>query len=650
MAYVHRARNPSGLGPLLAWPVHVLVLALAVALAYGHTLDVPFYLDDFSSILENSLVYHWQGFAALRAYAPMRVLTYASFALNHRWGGFDPVGYHLVNLAIHFLAGVAVYGFTRGVLRTPHVEGSVSPSVRAGVPLFVSLVFLLHPLQTGAVTYIVQRLASMAALFYVAALAAYLQARLAARARTRILASAACALCAFLALFTKENAATLPGALLLLELVLLRPRRSDWPRLAGVLMGSAALVWLLTALSFGGDPFSLGAMGDLASQSRQISRGTYLATQMPVLWTYIRLFFWPVGLHLDRSVDLHHFGDATALWALAGHLALVSIAALAARPRPLVAFGVLFYYLAHSIESGIIPIPELAFEHRSYLPNLGLCLACGDLLRTGFPKPIGARHVVPLAALVPLLLGCATWRRNEQWRDPIAFWQDNVRRAPTKARAWGQLGKSLVLAGRPEEGLRALQESLRLRSLAGVEDDNVIYDTVNLAEALRGLGRIDEGLARIEDELDRPMKAAPRAALYLARGNLQLEQQRFPLAAASYREALRHQPGMLPALANLASALADMGRLAAADSLYAEVLLADPRNAAARENQLQVRAARLVELGDAHRAAHRRAQADSAYRAALDLLQQVARMNPANSLVRANSERIHERLARPSDR
>src|SRR5213083_1897364 len=169
MAYVHRARNPSGLGPLLAWPVHVLVLALAVALAYGHTLDVPFYLDDFSSILENSLVYHWQGFAALRAYAPMRVLTYASFALNHRWGGFDPVGYHLVNLAIHFLAGVAVYGFTRGVLRTPHVEGSVSPSVRAGVPLFVSLVFLLHPLQTGAVTYIVQRLASMAALFCVAA-------------------------------------------------------------------------------------------------------------------------------------------------------------------------------------------------------------------------------------------------------------------------------------------------------------------------------------------------------------------------------------------------------------------------------------------------------------------------------------------------
>ena len=625
MAYVHRARNPSGLGPLLGWPVHVLVLALAVALAYGHTLDVPFYLDDFSSILENSLVYHWQGFAALRAYAPMRVLTYASFALNHRWGGFDPVGYHLVNLAIHFLAGVAVYGFTRGVLRTPHVEGSVSPSVRAGVPLFVSLVFLLHPLQTGAVTYIVQRLASMAALFYVAALAAYLQARLAARARTRILASAACALCAFLALFTKENAATLPGALLLLELVLVRPRRSDWPWLAGVLMGSAALVWLLTALSFGGDPFSLGAMGDLASQSRQISRGTYLATQMPVLWTYIRLFFWPVGLHLDRSVDLHHFGDATALWALAGHLALVSIAALAARPRPLVAFGVLFYYLAHSIESGIIPIPELAFEHRSYLPNLGLCLACGDLLRTGLPRPIGARHVVPLAALVPLLLGCATWRRNEQWRDPIAFWQDNVRRAPTKARAWGQLGKSLVLAGRPEEGLRALQESLRLRS-----------------------HELEVNVARTK--LDRPMKAAPRAALYLARGNLQLEQQRFPLAAASYREALRHQPGMLPALANLASALADMGRLAAADSLYAEVLLADPRNAAARENQLQVRAARLVELGDAHRAAHRRAQADSAYRAALDLLQQVARMNPANSLVRANSERIHERLAHPSDR
>lgn len=643
-------RTVPGARLLLAPGAHVLVLALAVALAYGRTLDVPFYLDDFSSIRENSLVYHWQGLAAIREYAPMRVLTYASFALNHRWGGFDPTGYHLANLAIHLLAGIAVYGFTRGILRTPHVTAGVAPAARVGLPPFVALLFLLHPLQTGAVTYIVQRLASMVALFYVAALTFYLQARMAASRRTRGLWSVACVGFALLALFTKENAATLPGAILLLELVLLRQRRGDIPRLAGLVIGSAALVWLWTALSFGGNPFSLAAVGGVASQSREISRGTYLATQMPVLWTYLRLFFWPVGLHLDRAVDVHRLADAKVLWSMAGHVVLIAIALLAARRRPVIAFGLLFYYLAHSVESGIIPIPELAFEHRSYLPNLGLCLACGDLLRMDFRGPRGRRAIALLATLVPLLLGCATWRRNEQWRDPIAFWQDNVRLAPTKARAWGNLGKSLVLAGRPEEGMQALRESLRLRSLPSTRDENLTYDVVNLAEAMRQLGRIDEGLALIEDALNQPTKPAVPAALYLARGNLQLEQRRFAEAEASYHEALRHQPWNLPALTNLASALAHMDRLAEADSLYEVVLGADPRDSSVRENRLQVRAARWAELGDSYRSSHRDLQADSAYRAALDMLEQVARTNPDNPAVRANSERIRERLARKPNR
>ena len=633
-----RARVP------LAWPVQVLVLAIAAALTYGRTLDVPFYLDDYSSIRENSLVYHWSGLAALREYAPMRVLTYASFALNYRWGGFDPRGYHLVNLAIHLLAAIVVYGFTRQALRAPHVEKSVSAAARAGLPWFVALLFLLHPLQTGAVTYIVQRLASMAALFYVAALTAYLHARLSPTAHARTFWSVACALCAVLALFTKENAATLPAALLLLELVVLRPKPSAWRRLAGISVGAALLTWLLTGLSFGGNPFSLAAMGDVASQSRAVSLGAYLATQMPVLWSYLRLFFWPVGLHLDRAADLRDFGEAATWWALAGHVVLVSIALLLTRRRPLVSFGVMFYYLAHSVESSIIPIPELAFEHRTYLPNLGLCLACGDLLWAALRGPVAARAVVPVAAIAALALGGATWRRNEQWRDPIGFWRDNVRLAPTKARAWGNLGKSLVLAGRPEEGLRALEESLRLRSGASEEDENAIYDIVNIAEAMRRLGRADEGLARIEQALERPMKPALRAALYLARGNLQIEQQRFAEAEASYRQALRHQPWNLTALANRASALAQMGRLAAAESLYEEVLRIDPRDPAGRENRLQVRAARLVEMGDAHREAHRPAQADSAYRDALDALEELARLNPANPALQANFERIRARL------
>ena len=629
---------------LAAWPVQLLIMAIAVALAYGHTLDVPFYLDDFSSIRENPLVYHWQGFAALRDYAPMRWLTYASFALNHYWGGFQPAGYHGVNIAIHLLAGIAVWGLVRGLLRTPRMEGTARARGGAGVPLLAALVFLLHPLQTGAVTYIVQRLASLAALFYLIALAAYVQARLATSRRERVLWAAACALSSVLGLFSKENTATLPAAFLLVELLFFAAGRRDLARLLAIAGGGAITVWLVTAFSFGAHPLSLATMADVASHSREISRDTYLATQLPVLWTYIRLFLWPVGLHLDYAVDLRHFADGVVLGALAGHLALMIVAFVLAPRRPLIGFGILFFYLAHSVESGIIPIPELAFEHRNYLPLLGLGLAAVDLLWGSWQGSLAMRGALALTVLIPIVLGGTTWRRNEQWRHPVTFWEDNVRLAPSRARAWGILGKSYLLAQRPEDALRAIQEALRLQPHGEVADINRLYDRANLAEALRQLGRIDEGLAVIEAERSRDMPAAARAAMELGRGNLLLEQGSLPEAESAYREALESQAWNLPAMVNLASALAQQGRLASADSLYEEVLRLDPGDAAARQNLLLVKAARWTERGDALQAAGQRAQADSAYRAALEVLEQVLRVSPDDPLVRDNAARIRARI------
>ena len=629
---------------LAAWPVQLLIMAAAVALAYGHTLDVPFYLDDFSSIRENSLVYHWQGFAALREYAPMRWLTYASFALNYHRGGFEPAGYHVVNIVIHLLAGIAVWGLVRGLLRTPRMEGAARGRGGAGVPLVAALLFLLHPLQTGAVTYIVQRLASLAALFYLIALAAYVQARLASSRRERVPCAAACALSSVLGLFSKENTATLPAAFLLVELLFFAPGRRDLARLVAIAGGGAIAVWVVTALSFGAHPLSFATMADVASQSRDISRDTYLATQLPVLWTYIRLFLWPVGLHLDYAVDLRHFADGVVLGALARHLALLALAIFLARRRPLIAFGILFFYLAHSVESGIIPIPELAFEHRNYLPLLGLGLAAVDLLWGSWQGSLAMRGALVLTVLIPTLLAVVTWRRNEQWRHPVTFWEDNVRLAPSRARAWGSLGKSYLLARRPEDALRAIQEALRLQPHPDVADINRFYDRVNLAEALRQLGRIDEGLAVIEAERERDMPAAARAAMELGRGNLLLEQGSLPEAESAYREALESQAWNLPAMVNLASALAQQGHLASADSLYEEVLRLDPGEAAARQNLLLLKAARWTERGDAFRAAGQRTQADSAYRAALEVLEQVVRASPDDALVRDNAARIRARI------
>lgn len=578
-------RRPSG------WPFQLALLALAVAAAYARTFDVPFYLDDYSSILENDRIYRWQGLGALWEFAPLRVLGYASFALDYRRGHFDPAVYHLTNLVIHILATTAVWSLVRGLLRAPRLEGRVSPGARAGLPLLVALLFGLHPLQTQAVTYIVQRLASLAALFYIAALASFLEARLARVPGARIGWSALALLCAACALLSKESAATLPLALVLIECVFFRRDARGMIRAATAGAGGMVVLWFAVAAIFGRNPLSLEAMRPLTTDATLISRPAYLATQMPALWTYIRLFFWPAGLHLDHADRFFDGFAHPVVWiALAGHLLVLALGLWAWRSRPLVTFALLFYYLAHLMESSIFPLQDMIFEHRAYLPDLGLCLLVGWALGEELPRRSGARLATALAAAVVLLLGLLTWQRNQQWRDPLAFWRDNVRLAPTKARAWGSLARRLIEADQPAEAAAALHRSIELRSAQGAPDDPL--DIVNLSVALQMMGRGDSALTLIERGLAGSMEPRVRSRFHLNRGNIAYESGRLAEAEADFRQALALDPSSIMIRVNLASALAQSGRLAEAETLYQEVLEVDPANAAARENLAKVREAR----------------------------------------------------------
>src|SRR5258706_11412299 len=172
--------------------------------------------------------------------------------------------------------------------------------------------------------------------------------------------SALCLLCAVAALLSKENAATLPLALVLIECTLFRrgARAMRGPIVAGA--AGMILLWLVVAAIFGRNPLSLEAMRPLTSDAFAIPRPAYLATQLPALWTYIRLFFWPSGLHLDHA-DQHLDGFAHPLvWAaLFAHLLAGALPLWAWRSRPLVTFAVLFYYLAHVMESSVLPLHDL---------------------------------------------------------------------------------------------------------------------------------------------------------------------------------------------------------------------------------------------------------------------------------------------------
>ncbi|MDM8557888.1 tetratricopeptide repeat protein [Candidatus Parabeggiatoa sp. HSG14] len=642
------------------WYVQVLLLAVIVVLTYGHTLGVPFYLDDFSSIQENPIIYNWQGSWAelwpylkeLWQYSALRIVGYLSFAFNYQIHQFQVAGYHVVNIFIHFLTGVAILGLIRGLVHTPTLNTQLSENAKRWLPFIVALIFLLHPLQIQGVTYIVQRLASLAAFFYIAAMACFVQARLNSspfpflkkknsptytevkgeklsihtKGKHQQLGGIfwilACLLFSLLAFFTKQNTITLPIVLLLMELIFFHRYEI---RLKGVItllgFGISLIILFLVVeqnpifqkFLFEKIPF-LEHLDTLTRETMEISRTSYLATQMKVLWKYIILFFWPTGLHIDydnariftekflyESENYHIIArllHSEVILFLGGHFLLLGLAIYSLRKWPLVTYGILFYYLAHAVESSIIPIRDVIFEHRTYLPNLGLAVLCAWILVVKLPQWLSQRFAQVIIVILLFVLGSTTWLRNHKWRDPVALWQHNVEQSPNKKRGWVILGKHLVQKGQSEleTGKKTLLESIKTLEHAiakkrnpdgSVKSMSVTPETaLNLIVAHKTLRQYDEALTWVKRALALKHNLRPfdHAKFLVNQGNIFYELGRYHDAEKSYRQALQIYPSNLKARINLASVLGATGHFNEAIAIYQEVLTINPSNAYVKEN------------------------------------------------------------------
>ncbi len=569
----------------------VPLLVLAVLLGYGNSTDAPFYMDDFSSIQENPRIYNWPdrdlntNLQALWEYAPLRIVGYLSFALNYAYSHFDTSSYHWVNIGVHSLVGLALFFLIRGLLQSPHVREQTTPLMWMGLPLFAALLFLLHPLHTQAVTYIVQRLASMAALFYLLSLLSFVQGRLRTGTKAATAWFVACGVFALLAFFTKQNTVTLPFALLLIEALFFTHQIKRFMLLSLGVFAALFGVWAILAFGFEYQPFSLKAMQAVTRETTTISRTEYLATQMTVLWTYIRLFIFPAGLHVDYDwLKLTGFADPKVLMALAAHVGVLLFAAfLLYKKQRLAAFALIFYYLAHSIESSLIPIRDVIFEHRAYLPDVGLAIFVAWLLTAVLPRWLHPQSLAVLAIMLVLALGSLTWQRNQVWRDPVSLWRGNTELAPNKARAWSILGKHYLQQKNPDEGVKALKHSLALQKTVNGSAVNTV-DIVNLIVGLKMLKQYDKALQLTRSVLSQPIQPHLKAKFLINQSNIFYEQKRLKEAEASLREAIRVYPDSITARANLASIVGTMGRLDEAEVLYRQVLRLNPNNPVLQRN------------------------------------------------------------------
>ncbi|TLM65400.1 MAG: hypothetical protein FDZ69_10055 [Deltaproteobacteria bacterium] len=436
-------------GSLQHWSPAALLLVVT-ALLYGHTLNVPMYLDDHRALLENYLLRDLSATAA-KVFS-QRGLTNLTFALNYQLAAWALPPLHLVNLCLHAACGVLVW---RLLLRL--ARGS-------WLPLLGALLFIVHPLQTQAVNYLVQRATLLGAFFFLLAALLYLRARSALAAGTPW-RSPVClwpylgaVVAGGLAVISKENTATLPLVLYAYERLFPHAagegRRPVMLRLVPFCLAPLLLGTML-AVSLAGGNAERVFYYPLASLQHNTPLN-YLATQLSVVWVYLRLLLLPYGQALEHGYPVvEQVLTLKSGFGLIGLLALGGLTWRLRLSRPLSAFGIVWFFLALVVESSVIPLDPL-FEHRLYLPMFGFVLVVLDGVSAMLSER-WSRFVVLL-----LVLGCLplAWRRNVLWADQVAFYEDNVRVAPHSERAVKKLAYFYNQAGRYDEALRLLEATV----------------------------------------------------------------------------------------------------------------------------------------------------------------------------------------------
>ena len=457
--------------------IHLFLIALVGFIAYSNSFHVPFFLDDEGSIINNRVIQDLDRFLSGDGYAynPRRFLGYLSVALNYHYGGLDVTGYHAFNLAIHIITAWLVYGLARLTLQTPFFAEDDPNPAAALIPLGAALLFVAHPVQTQAVTYIIQRLASLTTLFFVLSLVCYAKARLTQETSGRsfgakpVLLYLLALTAAGCAMKTKEIAFTLPFVVVLYEFLFFR--MTAMKKL--LFLAPIALTALVIPMSLLGTGRPIGQLisdvGTLTRVDTDIPRLDYLFTQFPVIATYIRLLFLPVNQNLDYDFPIYRsLASAPVLLSLLLILALFACAlflllrsARGNRVLRLISFGILWFFITLSVESSVIPIADVIYEHRVYLPSVGAFIALAALASL-LLRRLRPRAAALALGVVVIALAGTTFARNQVWGSHLSFWSDVVEKSPDKARPHYNLALALDKERRPEEAFQHAVMAARL--------------------------------------------------------------------------------------------------------------------------------------------------------------------------------------------
>jgi protein O-mannosyl-transferase len=535
------------------------VLLLAVFAAYANSWTGPFVYDDKDAIVRNLTLRHLWPLSQVLVPPGGGVTTSGrpalnlSLALNYAAGGLDVRGYHLTNILIHACAALALFGLVRRTLLLPSLRRRWGDAALP-VAFTVAALWGLHPLQTEAVTYIVQRAESLMGLCYLLTLYGFVRSLDSpAPRRWQALAFGAC----LVGMATKENMVSAPVLVLLFDRAFVAGGFAEAWRRRRRFYAALAATWILLAgllASTGGN------RGGSAGFGVAISWWDYALTQFPALVQYLRLSIWPAPLVFEYGPFRIDRLAQVAPQALFIVLLIGSIGWALGRNAALGWLGAAF--LAILAPTSLMPgITQRIVEHRMYLslaPVLVLVVA-GVQLR-------GGRRGLAALWLLAAGLGWLTFQRNADYRSEIALWGDTAAKVPGNAGAHASLGAALAEAGRLDEAIREDEVALRL-------GPGYVSTRNNYATALIAVGRVREAVEQLEISLhEEPDNAQAHLNLGTALDIL----KRTPEAVAHYEAALRRDPDFAAAHNNLGDALSRMGRSAAGIAQLQEALRLQP--------------------------------------------------------------------------
>jgi protein O-mannosyl-transferase len=453
-----------------------LIIIMSAFTIYSNTFNSEFVLDDLRNIVRNNEIHNFDNFTKICYWTKINSRPFAmfTFAVNYSLHELSVTGYHIVNLIIHIVSGWFVFLIARKILSLALFRDETDSNYRDILSLFVSLLFIVHPIQTQSVTYIVQRMTSLAGMFYLISLYCYANARLhhiqKGMKKTVIIFYIISVVCSILALLSKQNSATLPLMMMLFEIFFIRDKNGRiFFKYVSIALSLISLTYIIIFFRI-----------ILPENTTSTSGFEYFITQSRVIVKYLQLLILPLNQNVDYDFKLSQsLMDIRVLLCIGVIISLFVLGIYTFDKLKILSFGVFWFFITLSVESSIIPLGDIIFEHRLYLPVFGYALCFVFLFHKLF-QTRKHKYLYLFLIIVIISYGSKAYNRNEIWETGFSLWSDTLKKSPNKARPLYNMGLAYIDAGNVDNAISYFMMALN------IERDADTYNNLGSAWYTKG--------------------------------------------------------------------------------------------------------------------------------------------------------------------